>query len=57
MVGMCEAGNHHALGAFAGEMHIQQAISMEVRKFGTAPREAHATEAMAAWSDARKLER
>jgi len=50
-------GSHHAFGAFAREVHIQQAIPMQVRKFAPAAREANSAEAMAAGSDARDLER
>src|SRR5206468_3855304 len=57
MVGMRETGGHQAFGAFAREAHIQQAISMQVCKFAPAAREANASEAMAAQSDARKPER
>jgi len=57
MMGMCESGSHHAVGAFAREADIQQAISVQVRKFAAPAREANSAVAMAAGSDARKLER
>ena len=57
MVRTCETGNHHAFGALAREVHIQQSIPMQMREFAPAAREANAAKAMAAWPDARKLAR
>jgi len=41
MVGLCESGSHHAVGAFARKADIQQAIPVQVCKFAAPAREAN----------------
>ena len=57
MVRARETGRHNRIGAFAPQVHVEQAISMKVGEFTAGPCKTCAAEAMTAWLDAWELER
>ena len=56
MVGDGLTGGDKGLGAFPGEVHVEQAIPVQVRELAAIAQEARAAEAMTARSDAGELQ-